>query len=219
ASFETATSVLFGLLRVTCVLGLGVCTFGMAYSRLLLSVYGGQLLVSGTGPTMLKSYCAYVLLLALNGITECFAFATMSNDQVMSHSRFMIGSSVVYLLLHWMLSTLFGGVGFILANCANMVVRIVYSLRYIRTFYRDVPDAQPTSHLIPTASTAGILLASLLFTLLSELIFCCDGFFNSAAHVTVGAVFFLFTGLVIYSSDFALVAFAERFIFLRHKID
>lgn len=35
-----------------------------------------------TGPVLLRSYCVYVLLLAINGITECFTFAAMSKEQV-----------------------------------------------------------------------------------------------------------------------------------------
>lgn len=34
------------------------------------------------GPVLLRSYCFYVLLLAINGVTECFTFAAMSKEQV-----------------------------------------------------------------------------------------------------------------------------------------
>ena len=32
------------------------------------------------GPYLLRWYCVYVLVLAINGITECFSFATMSQE-------------------------------------------------------------------------------------------------------------------------------------------
>ena len=35
-----------------------------------------------SGPMLLRWYCVYVLLLAVNGITECFSFATMSEEDV-----------------------------------------------------------------------------------------------------------------------------------------
>ena len=31
---------------------------------------------------LLQWYCVYVLVLAVNGVTECFVFAAMSQDQV-----------------------------------------------------------------------------------------------------------------------------------------
>ena len=35
-----------------------------------------------TGPTLLRWYCVYVLLIAINGTTECFVFAAMSQQDV-----------------------------------------------------------------------------------------------------------------------------------------
>lgn len=35
-----------------------------------------------TGPVLLRAYCLYVLLLAINGVTECFTFAAMSKAEV-----------------------------------------------------------------------------------------------------------------------------------------
>lgn len=34
------------------------------------------------GPVLLRAYCLYVLLLAINGVTECFTFAAMSKEEV-----------------------------------------------------------------------------------------------------------------------------------------
>lgn len=34
------------------------------------------------GPSLLRYYSCYVLLLAVNGITECFVFAAMSQEEV-----------------------------------------------------------------------------------------------------------------------------------------
>lgn len=37
---------------------------------------------SFTGPTLLKWFSFYVLLIAINGTTECFVFAAMSQEDV-----------------------------------------------------------------------------------------------------------------------------------------
>lgn len=34
------------------------------------------------GPSLLRCYSGYVLLLAINGVTECFVFASMSQEEV-----------------------------------------------------------------------------------------------------------------------------------------
>lgn len=70
------------LLKFVLLIALVILSFGYAYSYLALDIYGGSLLSGGMGPTLLKWYCLYVLLLAVNGITECFVFVTMSQAQV-----------------------------------------------------------------------------------------------------------------------------------------
>lgn len=35
-----------------------------------------------SGPSLLRCYSFYVLLLAINGVTECFVFAAMSKEEV-----------------------------------------------------------------------------------------------------------------------------------------
>lgn len=103
-----AAEVLQGLLKLVLVVGLIITVFGYAYSHLALDVYGGSLLSSGagrlvsalplvvepggvcegpsafspSGPSLLRCYSCYVLLLAVNGVTECFVFAAMSQEEV-----------------------------------------------------------------------------------------------------------------------------------------
>ena len=73
---QLAGSTLSTLLWFVGLVGLTVLTYGQAYSRALLHLYGGATLSEGPGPSLLRTYCAYVLALAVNGITECFVFAT-----------------------------------------------------------------------------------------------------------------------------------------------
>ncbi len=70
------------LLKFVLLTALTILSFGHAYSYLALEVYGGHVLSEGGGPTLLRWYCLYVLLLAVNGVTECFVFAAMSQAQV-----------------------------------------------------------------------------------------------------------------------------------------
>ncbi|XP_069418575.1 man(5)GlcNAc(2)-PP-dolichol translocation protein RFT1 isoform X2 [Ovis canadensis] len=77
-----AAAVLESLLKLALLTGLTITVFGFAYSQLVLDIYGGVMLSSGSGPVLLRAYCLYVLLLAINGVTECFTFAAMSKEEV-----------------------------------------------------------------------------------------------------------------------------------------
>lgn len=77
------------------------------------------------GPSLLKAYCMYVFIIAINGITECFMFATMSKDEVDKYNYKMLFFSVVFLSASLLFTSYLGSIGFIFANCLNMVLRIV----------------------------------------------------------------------------------------------
>lgn len=81
-SVQLAAETLSVLLTFVFLIALTILCFGYAYSHLALHLYGGRLLSDGGGPILLRWYCIYVLFLALNGVTECFVFATMSQEQV-----------------------------------------------------------------------------------------------------------------------------------------
>ena len=79
---SVAAGTLSMLLKFVLHVALTILCFGYAYSFLALDIYGGSLLSDGQGPTLLRWYCVYVLTLSVNGVTECFVFAAMSQGQV-----------------------------------------------------------------------------------------------------------------------------------------
>ncbi|XP_074861523.1 man(5)GlcNAc(2)-PP-dolichol translocation protein RFT1 isoform X3 [Carettochelys insculpta] len=79
---EMAAAVLESLLKLMLLVGLSIMVFGYAYSQLALDIYGGSMLSLGSGPGLLRCYSLYVLLLAVNGVTECFTFASMCKEEV-----------------------------------------------------------------------------------------------------------------------------------------
>lgn len=56
--------------------------------------------------------------------------------------------SITFVGLSYQLSSFFGPVGFILANCTNMLLRIIFSIIYIRKQYRTV-NLKPLDGIIP----------------------------------------------------------------------
>ncbi|XP_023711319.1 protein RFT1 homolog isoform X2 [Cryptotermes secundus] len=130
-----SANVLYQLLRCITCIGLVIVVFGQSYSHLLLYLYGGESLIMGPGPTLMRTHCLAVLLLGINGITECYAFATMNTSQLDKYNYVMAILSVSFLVVSWVLTKAFGGAGFIVANCCNMGARIGHSVwNYIPKF-------------------------------------------------------------------------------------
>ncbi|KAK6045739.1 Rft protein [Cooperia oncophora] len=139
------------VLHVACVVGVVVSVFGIPYSPLAVYLYGGHLLYDNGGAVLLSLYCIYLSILAVNGITECFAMATMSNTQVFSHGGFLLLSAIAHLIVTFILCTYMKAAGFIVANAINMLLRIGYSWRHIRNFLGN--RTPPISTILPTFST------------------------------------------------------------------
>uniref|UniRef100_A0A915L5E1 Protein RFT1 homolog n=1 Tax=Romanomermis culicivorax TaxID=13658 RepID=A0A915L5E1_ROMCU len=222
-----ATRVFKALLKLVTLIGFIITVFGFSFSFLALHVYGGTLLSLGRGPILLKWYTLYVVLLAINGVTECFSFAIMPESQVDRHQKWLFIFCFGFLIAALSLTNTFGSVGFILANCVNMVCRIIYSCNYINNFYRvdsinsrymdldllkELKDS-PLNSMTPNTSVFTTLLASFVITSLSNIIFCCEGTFNTLAHVAVGAICLLATVFRIYYTELEFVDFVSNYIF------
>lgn len=79
----------------------------------------------------------------------------------------MLGLSASFLVLSYWLTWLFGGVGFILANCCNMALRIIHSLIYIHHYFKH-SDHTPLSGLRPHPVLLIVLTISSILTAISE---------------------------------------------------
>ncbi|TKC41522.1 hypothetical protein EI555_020117, partial [Monodon monoceros] len=183
-----AAAVLESLLKLALLTGLTISVFGFAYSQLALDIYGGAMLSSGSGPVLLRAYCLYVLLLAINGVTECFTFAAMRKEEVDRYNFTMLGLSSSFLLLSYLLTHWCGSVGFILANCFNMGIRITQSLCFIHRYYRKSPH-KPLAGLFLSPVLLGAFALSGGITAVSEVFLCCErGWPAMLVHVAVGAL-------------------------------
>ncbi|XP_068414819.1 man(5)GlcNAc(2)-PP-dolichol translocation protein RFT1 [Eschrichtius robustus] len=183
-----AAAVLESLLKLALLTGLTISVFGFAYSQLALDIYGGAMLSSGSGPVLLRAYCLYVLLLAINGVTECFTFAAMSKEEVDRYNFRMLALSSSFLLLAYLLTHWCGSVGFILANCFNMGIRITHSLCFVHHYYRKSPH-KPLAGLFLSPVLLGAFALSGGITAVSEVFLCCErGWPAKLLHVAVGAL-------------------------------
>ncbi|CAJ0602147.1 unnamed protein product [Cylicocyclus nassatus] len=197
-------------LHAASVIGIVVTVFGVPYSPLAVFLYGGHLLYDNGGAVLLSLYCVYLSVMAVNGITECFAMASMNNAQVFSHGGFLFVSAFAHLFLSFILCSYLNASGFIIANAVNMLFRIGYSWRHISSFLGDRTPSFTT--IMPTFSTCVFLFFSLMATLITLLVFgSTPGLSHTLAHVGVGGVLLVLVISHIVSTDYV-------FQMLTHKL-
>jgi len=201
-NIEEVTVGLFRLLRLMSLLGIIILTFGYSYSHLLLHLYGGSNLTLGSGPDLLRAQCLLVLFLAINGITECFSMAIMSQADIVKFNYKMGCMSVLYLALAWGLTKLVGPVGFVLANCCNMAVRIGHSVHVIHQTFKQTKYS-PLSGLVPGPDIILFLLCAFICCQASEL-YIYPSF--AMIHFVLGAIVFLLTLIfILMQEEFMLI--------------
>lgn len=201
-------------LKLVSLIGLLVFVFGQSYAQLFLQLYGGDKLGgSSVSVNMLRFHCLYIYFLGVNGITESFFNATMSEYQLKEHNYRLILFSVVFLAFTFGSVKVFSVYGFLIANCLNMLVRIVYSSGYINTFFNgykyDEVDESSLSYgihkgIFPGFNLSLTLLVSLLVTKLSEFYL----FRFQIGHFLIGSVLFLLNLLVIYFNERSFIFYA-----------
>uniref|UniRef100_A0A1E1XA61 Protein RFT1 homolog n=1 Tax=Amblyomma aureolatum TaxID=187763 RepID=A0A1E1XA61_9ACAR len=208
-SITLSASTLKHLLKLLTHIGLIIFTFGQSYSSLLLHIYGGSALSGSLAPMLLRWHCAYIVLIAINGVTECFVFAAMNKEQLDQHNRRLALFSVLFLLVSYLLTSLFGAVGFILANCFNMIARIGYSIFFISGYYAKT-QYRPLHGMLPSKTVLGAAAFSYVVTIVSEAAFCCQaGFAYLFFHTAVGAMCLGIFLAVIYMQEKELMAFLK----------
>eukprot|EP00040_Diaphanoeca_grandis_P019774 m.104689 g.104689 ORF g.104689 m.104689 type:complete len:547 (-) comp27586_c0_seq1:201-1841(-) len=200
------------------LVSLTIAVFAQAYSRLLLQMYGGSVMGEGVGPSLLRVYAVYVVFLGMNGITECFMMASLTNTQVNTHNYYMMGFSIVYLGAAWWLTTQFGSVGFILANCVNMIARVGRSSFMIESFLQKHEETQvkPLRSCWPCAPVLAAFAFSFVVTKASEQYLCCTLALN-AVHIGVGVVCLAIVALAIFVKEKDFLRDGKELFHGRHK--
>lgn len=206
-SAKTASETLEVVLKFVVLVGMTFLVFGYSYSFLLLDIYGGSTLSSGEGPSLLRWYCLYVLIIAVNGMTECFMFATMSKEDVDSYNYKMMMFSVLFLGASWYLTVL-GSVGFVIANCLNMLLRIYHSVKFIHNYFKSTPNHKPLCGLVPSHLVIAGFVVSWLVTTTSETRLCCNhGWHYRILHIAIGGVCLLIVAGFVFIKEKTLVNF------------
>ncbi|XP_032628795.1 man(5)GlcNAc(2)-PP-dolichol translocation protein RFT1 isoform X1 [Chelonoidis abingdonii] len=160
-------------------------------------------------PSLLRCYSLYVLLLAVNGVTECFTFASMCKEEVDRFNFVMLALSFTFLCVSYFLTQWQGSVGFILANCFNMSIRIAHSIHYIYNYFKE-SSYRPLKGLLLSPSLIFVYIISGVVTVFSEVFLCCDkGWLAKLIHITVGALCFAATLITVFFTETKLINFVR----------
>ncbi|KAL5111414.1 hypothetical protein TcWFU_008896 [Taenia crassiceps] len=210
--------------------------FAQAYSYLVLYLYGGSRLVSANPEvvTLLRIFALYLVFLAWNGPTEAFLNAAMTTTDVSRHNFRLAAFSLVFLCAVWMLVSLCGAVGFILANCINILSRVAYSCYFISRFVHCVEENRDLTVesvkqlqtfslprlMFPSGLQTALSFLILVVTLVSENVQCSSlTLVRIVAHLAVGVVALLGMILVIlWEEKSALAAFAGTELVVCHVV-
>ena len=206
------------LLKFVSLIGLFIFIYGQAYSKIALYIYGGvKLSESLITVNMLKFYCLYVFFISINGITESLLNSTMSDTQLNKHNFRLIIFSVVYLLFAMLFVNYFHIYGFILANCLNMFLRIVYNVKYIQDLFHGFSDTdgdnyvENRSYRVFRIIFSKSITLNILFILAFAITKLSEFYVNSyIVHVFVGLIMLLVNLFFVYKFENSLVLFIFR---------
>ncbi|KAH7121733.1 Rft protein-domain-containing protein [Dactylonectria estremocensis] len=125
------------LFRLYILLSTVVITIGPFVAPPLLAVVAGQRWMASGAGDVLVTYCFYIPLLALNGLTESFVASVATEAEVHAQSGWMGAFSAVFAASAFVLMSVFplGATGLVYANMINMFCRIVWSSLFISRFF------------------------------------------------------------------------------------
>jgi oligosaccharide translocation protein RFT1 len=134
-----AREILSDILKLYNLISLAACALGPTIAPLLLKVVAGSKWAETGAGDVLATYCYYIPLLALNGVTEAFAAAVATNTQLHKQSLYMGAffagfAGAAYLFLRVLE---LGAQGLVYANCVNMALRIIWNMSFIRSYFRQ----------------------------------------------------------------------------------
>jgi oligosaccharide translocation protein RFT1 len=177
--------------RVMALVGLVFVTFGPPYSHLLLRLLYGERWSDGTeAAPVLALYCAYLVLVAVNGITEAFVHAVGSAQALKSLNAWLMLFSLAYVVAAVALFHLRAR-GLILANMLSMLLRIAFSVHFITRWRAPGSGVavRPAALAPSVLSFAGFAAAALATRASERALYGArlGSLHAAAAHVAVGA--------------------------------
>ncbi|KAF8949309.1 Oligosaccharide translocation protein rft1 [Haplosporangium gracile] len=217
-------NLLLTIMKFHVLLGLVFIAFGTHYTATLIDLVVGQYWSTMTkAPQVLSLYCYYVPIMGLNGITEAVVQAVASEKELGVLSYWMVGFSAVFCSTGAFLMGTLGlkAEGIVLANCVNLIMRIVWSMWFLSGYYgRYIPiegtssgvkssDGSvlarfayvPWQNIVPRPTVLVAFGAAFVLTAATEQWIGWQGLYNKAVHIGIGVAAFAVVMGVVFVSE------------------
>ncbi|KAH7356562.1 Rft protein-domain-containing protein [Rhexocercosporidium sp. MPI-PUGE-AT-0058] len=146
------------LLRSYILFSVCVVAVGPTVAPLLLKIVAGSRWTSSGAGNVLATYCYYIPLLAINGLTEAFVSSVATKSEIHKQTLWMFafsagfaGAAVVFLRVLQL-----GAEGLVWANALNMLFRIVWSTAFIQTYLKRYGSSLDLGQLLPKPLTIAV---------------------------------------------------------------
>ncbi|KAK1998409.1 Rft-1-domain-containing protein [Colletotrichum falcatum] len=158
----TASQHLHILLRFYLLLSSVVVSIGPVAAPPLLSLVAGSRWAREGAGDVLAVYCYYIPLLAVNGLAEAFVASVASEAQVHRQSAWMGAFSLAFGSAAFLFMRVMGlgASGLVLANCVNMLCRIVWSIAFVKSYFGRLGTPFDLLSLQPNAVTSIVCLSA-----------------------------------------------------------
>ncbi|KAH8820988.1 Rft protein-domain-containing protein [Xylogone sp. PMI_703] len=150
-----ASKSLHSLLRAYVLLSICILSVGPALAPFLLQMVAGSRWTTSGAGEVLSTYCYYIPLLAINGVTEAFVSSVATQAEVNYQSAWMLAFSAGFAAAAYtFLSVLnLGAEGLVWANALNMAFRIVWGTAFIKNYLKRHHSNLQISTLMPRPIT------------------------------------------------------------------
>lgn len=147
-----ARELLQHILKFYIILGLVACAIGPTVAPILLRIVAGPRWADTQASVVLVTYCYYIPLLAINGVTEAFVTAVASNSLLHVQSAMMVAWFAAFGSSSWFFMHVLqlGGRGLVLANCVNMALRICFNTWFFSGYFNERFQAFDWSSVAPS---------------------------------------------------------------------
>jgi oligosaccharide translocation protein RFT1 len=163
---EKARNNLQSLLRAYVLLSVCVLAVGPTVAPLLLKFVAGSRWTSSGAGHVLATYCYYIPLLAINGLTEAFVSSVATEKEVNQQSAWMLAFSASFggAAFFFLKFLDLGAEGLVWANVLNMLLRIVWSTGFISSYMRRNATKLESGSMLPKPLTvaAGVGTAAVV---------------------------------------------------------
>ncbi|KAF7531312.1 hypothetical protein G7054_g8983 [Neopestalotiopsis clavispora] len=170
ANVIQARTDLQSLFKSYILLSILVVSLGPFGAPLLVQIIAGKAWAQSGAGDVLAQYCLYIPLLAMNGISEAFVSSVATKGEVHRQSVWMGAFSVMFGVAGFVFLRLLGlgAVGLVYANGINMACRILWSSRFISTYFDRHGVEFSWSGALPNASAVYVLGTAVLWQVLYQ---------------------------------------------------